>query len=116
MKTATPKSNGSIQAPNRGTVPSEHLFEDSQGEPHIEILGDGVLALDADSVSALREFVELLDGWDRNPEKDSQGFSLLQTEHGGESVSEHTSGGNVGLADRTTSDRVRPRHRFTSAL
>ena len=116
MKIAIPKSKGSIQAFSIGTVPPKHLAEDSHGVSHAEILGDGVPTLNAASVSALREFFELLDGWDRSHEKDSRDLCLLHPEHGRESVSEHTSGGSVGLADRTPSDRVRPRHRLTSEL
>ena len=72
--------------------------------------------IDANSVTGLREFFELLDRWDRSYEKDSRDLSSLQKEHRRELASEHTSGGAVGLADRTTPDRVRPRRRLTSVL
>ncbi len=116
MKNLTPKPNPSIQAAAIGTLPSKHLSEDSRGVARFEVLGDGVPVIDAISVTGLREFFELLDGWDRSYEKDSRDLSSFQKEHGRESVLEHNSGGYVGLADRTTLDHTEPRRRLTSVL
>ena len=116
MKIVTPKTNASIHGPILGTVPSKPLAEESQGVPHNETVGDVFPVIDTASVSALREFFELLDRWDRSHEKDSGNLSSLDSEHRRESALEHTSGGAVGIADRTTPDRVRPRRRLTPVL
>ena len=66
MKNLTPKPNASIQAAAIGTLPSKHLSDDSGGVPLFEVLGDGSPVIDANSVTGLREFFELLDRWDRS--------------------------------------------------